>query len=360
MGNGVISRFEIGFRYLDLFSGIGGFRLALDSLGGKCVMSSEIDRRARAAYHANFTEWPRGDVRAIRDEEFPEHDILCGGFPCQSFSIAGKKLGFEDEIRGTLFFEIIRFLKARRPAVAFLENVAHLLVHDGGRTFAIIKRELENSGYEVTHQILNASLFGAPTARKRVYIVAFRSDLNIHGFFFPEPLFTPAKLADVLLPDTQTDRWVVRDHPVVLDEEAVAEAERGPALGLIKVGRCGDKKLATQGNRIYSANGHAITFCAKSGGVGAKTGLYHINGRTRKLAPRECLRVMGFPDTFTIPPSVSPEQCRSLVGNSVVVPVIRLIAERILAALGGAQSVVSLPDPSMAFPSSSAPTHAHP
>lgn len=323
-------------RFVDLFSGLGGFRLALESIGGRCVMSSEIERCARETYHANFGEWPAGDITAIRAEDVPDHDVLCAGFPCQSFSIAGLKKGFADQTRGTLFFEIKRILQAKRPAVAFLENVRHLVSHDGGRTFGVIQRALVDLGYDVHHQIINASHYGLPTARKRVYIVAIRSDLHAGGFKFPEPTFEPAALADVLLPDDQTDEYVVRNYtfyPHQNDQEAVVLDGGGNALQLVSVGRIGPWESAKQGYRVYSPVGHAVTFLAKGGGPGAQTGLYWINGRVRKLAAREMARAMGFPDSFIIPPSLTYGQARRLFGNSVVVPVVRLIGERIVATL---------------------------
>ncbi len=322
------------FRFVDLFAGMGGFRLALESLGGRCVMSSEIERHARATYHMNFGVWPRGDVRTIRGEDVPEHEILCGGFPCQAFSISGLRRGFADEVRGTLFFEIARLLKAKRPAVAFLENVPNLKAHDGGRTFATILRVLHECGYEVHHRVLNASEFGAPTARKRIYIVAFRTDLNVGGFLFPEPTRKPICLADVLEPASlRTQCLVTQRKDIHLDIEAEAQARASRPLETVPVGGFGDKPYR-QGYRIYSAHGHAVTLMARGGGMGAKCGYYLVDGVVRRLLPRECLGAMGYPQDFTIPPSVSPEQFRALVGNSIVVSVVRLIAERILASLG--------------------------
>ncbi len=324
----------VGFRFVDLFAGIGGFRLALESLGGKCVMSSEIEPKARLTYHANFGEWPSGDIRSIRGEDVPDLDILCGGFPCQCFSIAGGKQGFLDETRGTLFFEIVRIVAAKRPAGVFMENVPHLPKHDGGRTFAVIRQTLEGIGYVVHHGVLNASLYGSVTARKRIFIVAIRGDLGAVGFQFPEPTYEPVKLADVLLPDAATNRWVVRNHPIHIDRDALAAASNEATLGLVQVGRIGDRKPAPQGYRVYDAHhGHAVTFCARGGGIGTKSGLYFVNGRVRRLDPRECLTVMGYPGSFVIPTSVKPDQVRSLTGNTVVVPLVRLVAERILAAL---------------------------
>lgn len=322
-----------GFGFFDTFAGIGGFRLAMEGLGGRCVMSSEIDPMARLTYEANFGEPPHGDIRLIRDGDVPGHCIFCGGFCCQTFSLAGKKAGFADETRGTLFFEIARIVAAKRPAAVFLENVPHLLKHDGGRTFDVIRRKLEGIGYVVHHAVLDAGLYGIPTARKRIYIVAFRSDLGIGEFAFPKPTNAPVRLADVLLPDAETDKYVVRNHPVHIDPEALAQAECAEVLRTVPVGRVGDGKLR-QGYRIYSPRGLAVTFLRRGGGVGAQTGLYLINGRVRRLHPREMARCMGFPEDFVIPACVSYEHVRRQFGNSVAVPLVRLIAGRILEALG--------------------------
>lgn len=350
---------RVGFRFADIFAGLGGFRLALEGLGGKCVLSSEIDPKARLTYHANYGDWPSGDVRAIRAEDVPEHDILCGGFPCQSFSIAGGKLGFQDESRGTLFFEIVRLLKGRMPAAAFLENVRHLESHDGGLTFAVIRRTLEGLGYRVFSAVLNASLYGAPTARKRIYIVAFRSDLGIERFAFPSPTHEPVRLADVLMPDLETGKYVVSNHPIHIDREAIAAADGRVVLRTVRVGRVGERRPAKQGYRVYSPMGHAVTFLCRGGGIGAQTGLYLVNGRVRRLAPREMARAMGFPDSFVIPSCLSYEHARRQFGNSVVVPLVRLIAERIIQALRGAPS--HLPSPNaLTVPSPVAAPHATP
>jgi DNA (cytosine-5)-methyltransferase 1 len=320
------------FTFADLFSGIGGFRLAAEAVGGRCVLSSEIDEAARLVYHANFGEWPLGDIRLIQAETVPEHDILCAGFPCQTFSISGRQLGFADETRGTLFFEIARLLRARHPAAAFLENVPNLVKHDSGRSFETIQRVLKECGYDVHWQMLNASLFGASTARKRIYIVAIRSDLGVPDFRFPEPTHEPVKLGDVLLPDAETGACVVRNRPIHIDLDAVARAEGNVALGLVPVGWVGEPPIR-QGYLIYSPWGHSSTFMHRGGGVGAESGNYYIHGVTRRLHPREMARAMGIPDSFVIPSSVSSAKARGLIGNSVVVPVIRLIAERIVSAL---------------------------
>jgi DNA (cytosine-5)-methyltransferase 1 len=350
-----------GFTFLDTFAGIGGFRLALESLGGKCVLSSEIDPTACVTYEANFGERPSGDIRRIMDGDVPDHDILCGGFCCQTFSLAGKKTGFSDETRGTLFFEIARIAAAKRPAAVFLENVPHLLRHDGGNTFAVIRRTLEGIGYVVHYAVLDAGMYGIPTARKRTFIVAIRAHSGAAGRFrFPEPMLTPVRLADVLLPDSETNKYVVRNHPIHIDGDALARATGSAPLRTVPVGQVGDGK-PRQGYRVYSPQGLAVTFLRRGGGVGAQTGLYYVNGRVRRLHPKEMARCMGFPDEFVIPACVSYEHVRRQFGNSVVVPLVRLIGERILAALSIPTPVVPSPgaeiDPRECVP---AATHASP
>lgn len=326
-----------GFRFVDLFSGIGGFRRAMEGLGGECVFSSEIDKHARRTYEANYGEAPSGDITQIRAEDIPSHHILCGGFPCQDLSLAGRRKGLEGE-RSRLFFEIVRILKASRPPVAFLENVDNLVGLHNGATFRTIRARLEDAGYVVFWKVLNASFFGVPTARKRIYIVCFRADLGVRRFEFPKPAMEPVKLADVLLPDCDTEDCVIRNQPVHIDEDAVRRIAGRTVLRTVQVGRIGDKLPASQGYRVYHPNGHAMTLCAEAGGLGAKCGLYLVNNRVRKLHPRECLRVMGFPDSFAIPPATSPEQVRKMAGNSVAVPVVRLIGAEIVKIIGNLPS----------------------
>ncbi|MBR1843572.1 MAG: DNA (cytosine-5-)-methyltransferase, partial [Opitutales bacterium] len=189
------------FTFIDLFAGIGGMRLAFQSLGGKCVFGCEIDKRARKTYVANFGDVPAGDITKIDADAVPDHDILVGGFPCQAFSIAGKRGGFNDT-RGTLFFDAARILKAKRPKAFFLENVKGLLNHDRGKTIAVILNVLRNDlGYVVPEpQIVNAKDFGVPQNRERVFIVGFRKDLDVKGgdFFYPKPTDTTKTISDIL------------------------------------------------------------------------------------------------------------------------------------------------------------------
>ena len=317
--------------FADLFCGVGGFRLALQSAGCRCVFSSEIGEEARAVYFANHGEWPSGDIRIVSPDNVPEHHVLCAGFPCIAFSNAGKGRGYADK-RGLLFFEIARIAAIRRPCVLFLENVPAFASPD--KPWLLLAREvLEGIGYRVFCEVIDAGQHGVRTARKRAYIVCFRRDLGITSFEFPKPTNESVRLADVLLPDSETDDCVVRNRPIHIDHDAVARARLNPPLDLISVGRVGDEKTTSQGYEVYSDQGLAVTFLARGGGVGATTGLYYVNGRVRRLHPREAARAMGFTASFVLPPSVSVDQARKLFGNSVAVPVVRRIFDRISETL---------------------------
>lgn len=306
--------------FIDLFAGIGGFRIALESFGAKCVFSSEIDIYAKETYQANFGEEPCGDITKIKSEEIPAHDILCAGFPCQPFSISGKQKGFEDT-RGTLFFEIARITEYHKPKVLILENVRNLVRHNNGKTFSYMLRALSELGYNVFYKVLNAGDYGVPQSRERVYIICFRKDLQIKDFAFPNPIANKVYLKDILLPDKDTDKYVIVRNDIVIFNKYVKECKPLPI-------RIGTINKGGQGERIYSPLGHAITLSAYGGGAGAKTGAYLVNGRVRKLAPRECALVQGFPDEFIIP--VSDNQAYKQFGNSVAVPVLLAILNEIV------------------------------
>jgi len=311
------------FKFIDLFAGIGGFRLPLEEVGGSCVFSSEINKYCKTTYKTNFGEEPSGDIREIEASSIPSHDMLTAGFPCQSFSISGNQGGFEDT-RGTLFYEIARIAKHHQPRVLLLENVKHLLHHNGGETFEVIKRTLENINYDVYHQVMNASKYGVPQSRKRVFIVCFRKDLEISNFIFPEPTYEKVALKDVLLPDEETEEYVVNNIDVDWKEDVQLNLMRAK----LKPIRIGTVNKGGQGERIYDINGHAITLSAHGGGIFSKTGGYLVNGKTRKLAPRECARLMGFPEDFKIP--VSDAQAWTQFGNSVVIPLVEKLMNKIL------------------------------
>lgn len=315
------------YTYIDLFAGIGGFRLAFDSYGAECVFTSEWDKYAQEVYFENFGDMPNGDITKINEKDIPKHDILCAGFPCQAFSISGKKEGFNDA-RGTLFFDVARITKYHKPKMLFLENVKNFKTHDNGNTLERVLNILNDLGYDVYHKILNANNYGVPQARERIYILAFRKDLHLKNFSFPSPKKTTVSLRNILLADSETEKYVIeRDDIAMFPQKKIKKNLFGeyPQKSI----RIGTVNKGGQGERIYDINGHAITLSAYGGGVGAKTGLYLVNGKIRRLAPRECARLMGLPENFKL--SKSKTQVYKQLGNSVVVPVLRYIIEKLIA-----------------------------
>ena len=318
---------EKHFSFIDLFAGIGGFRVALEELGGKCVFTSEFDKEAQKTYLANFGEMPSGDITKIDETEIPSHDILCAGFPCQPFSISGKQNGFNDK-RGVLFYEILRIATYKKTKVLFLENVRNFEKHDNGKTLLTVVNSLKEIGYEVRFKVLNASYYGVPTSRERIYIIAIKKDLNYEKFEFPKPLNKKISLKDMLEVSVEDKYYIDRSDIRLNQNTSQKPLINFSSLAPIRVGTIGN---GGQGERIYCPNGHAITFSAYGGGVAAKTGAYLINGKVRKLTPKECAKVMGFPNDFKI--VVSDSQAYKQFGNSVAVPVVSEIGKAILNIL---------------------------
>ncbi|PAF54646.1 DNA cytosine methyltransferase [Mycoplasmopsis agassizii] len=311
--------------FIDLFAGIGGFRQALQSYGAKCVFSSEIDKFCKQTYFNNYGDWPEGDITKIDAECIPRHDILCAGFPCQAFSISGKQLGFDDA-RGTLFFEIIRIVKHHKSRIIFLENVANLAKHDNSNTVKLMIKLLEKEGYTVFIKELNASDFGVSQSRKRLYFVCFRNDLNIKNFEFPKPLNKIVTIKDILENENLTDkRFFIENKSFVLNKEKIVN------LPTKKIVRIGTINKGGQGDRIYDINGIGITLSARGGGSASRTGAYYINGKIRKLTPRECARLQGFPEDFKIDENIN--QAYKQFGNSVAIPVLKEIIIKITKTL---------------------------
>lgn len=309
-----------GYTFIDLFAGLGGFRIALESLGAKCVYSSEWDKAVQKVYQINFGDLPQGDITKIDEASVPNHDILCAGFPCQAFSISGKQRGFEDS-RGTLFFDIARIVKAKKPKVVFMENVKNFATHDNCRTLQVVKSTMKELGYSFNQKVLNSVNYGIPQKRERIYMVCFRNNLNITNFSYPKPFPLTRHLEDFLLHDEELVKHLYVDrkdtyYSGVADDKYSDSSIR---LGIVNKGG--------QGERIYSAKGIAVTLSAYGGGIFAKTGGYLINGKPRKLHPRECARIMGFPDDYKI--SENANQAYKQFGNSVVVDVVQLIGEQI-------------------------------
>jgi DNA (cytosine-5)-methyltransferase 1 len=291
------------------------------------VFSSDIDPDARLIYAQNWGEEPAGDIAQVGVAEIPPHDVLCGGFPCQPFSISGNQGGFEDA-RGTLLHEILRIARHHQPSVLFLENVKNFLGHADGKTLATTLSLLNRAGYQVHYSLLNASRYGVAQKRERVYFVCFRKELGIEDFPFPEPSDEDVAVEDILLPKGDP-----KLHDLIIERTDLRLKEKLPVQRENRTLRIGTVGKGGQGERVYSPKGHAITLSAFGGGIGAKTGMYLIDGQIRRLHPEECRRLMGFPDGFKLHdrPNVSYKQ----FGNSVAVPVVRKIFQSILPVLSG-------------------------
>ncbi len=308
-------------RFIDLFCGIGGFRLAFEKIGGKCVFSSDWDKFSQITYAANFGEKPHGDIHAVAVADIPKHDILCGGFPCQPFSLAGvskknslgRKHGFADEKQGNLFFSIAEILDYHRPAAFILENVKNLKSHDKGNTFRVIHETLTRAlGYHVYTKVIDARTV-VPQHRERVFLVGFREP---RSFEFPKFPATEPKLASILETDVP-DKYTLSDHLWgYLQDYARKHQAAGNGFGFGLV--TGNDTARTLSAR-YHKDGSEILVSQ-----GARK-------NPRRLTPRECARLMGYPDSFKIP--VSDTQAYRQFGNSVVVPVVSALAREVAATL---------------------------
>ena len=315
----------MGLKFFDLFAGIGGFRLGMERAGHECVGSCEWDKHARETYKKNFGSYPEyDDAKDLHPQSLPYFDVLCAGFPCQAFSIAGKRMGFEDT-RGTIFFEIARIAKEKRPPYLFLENVKGLLNHDKGRTFDTIISTLDEMGYDAEWQVLNSKYF-VPQNRERVFIVGHSRDRSSRKVF---------PLGDF---DKETDKQKLK-----------------------QIGNIDTKGNNSLWGRVYDPNFIGPSLNANGGGMGAKTGLFGVDMvymsntnanmkqreqertetwtlgtstdfgiregmRIRKLTPKECERLQGFPDDWTVG---SDTQRYKQCGNAVTVNVVEYIAKEL-------------------------------
>lgn len=301
------------FRTVDLFAGIGGIRLGFQSVGGKGVFASEWDELAAVTYEANFGEKPQGDITKVDPSDIPDHDILLAGFPCQPFSIIGAQKGFGDT-RGTLFFNVEEILRVKCPPAALLENVKQFKTHDDGRTFCTVINRLSDLGYYTHTAVLNALHYGVPQKRERTFIVCFRADL---AFEFPKPQAKMPSLADVLEPEDKVDpKFIASDR--IQSKRLQRLREQGISPFYPSVWH--ENKGGAIGIHPFS--------CALR--HNASHNYLLVNGR-RRLTPRECLRLQGFPETYKI--VVDHRAIRAQAGNSVAVPVIRAIAHQMVQAL---------------------------
>ncbi len=312
---------ESPLKFIDLFCGIGGFRIGLQNQGCQCVFSSDIDINVQKTYKENFYEKPFGDIKKIDVKDIPDHDILCAGFPCQSFSIAGKRLGFEDT-RGTMFFEIARIVKEKKPLALFLENVKGLTNHDKGKTLQTILNILNELGYDYTYKVLNAKDFNIPQNRERWYCVCFRKDLkiNIEDFKFPEKKELKIKLKDIISKNTQNDYKITEKcEKNILKFAKIKNIDiKEDTLAYeVRASRC-----------QFKTDGIAPCLAAKMGTGGNNVPV--IVSQRRKLTEKECLKLMGFPENFKIKHG---SQSYKQIGNSVCIPIVNEIAKEIVKLL---------------------------
>jgi DNA (cytosine-5)-methyltransferase 1 len=308
----------MSFRFIDLFAGIGGIRIAFEEFGGECVFTSEWDKFAQQTYSANHGEVPSGDITQVQASDIPSFDLLLAGFPCQPFSHAGLKKGFEDT-RGTLFFDIARIVKHHKPKALVLENVKGLFGHDKGNTFREILRILrEELGYNVSFQILNAKHFGLPQNRARLVIVA--TDKSLKEFVFPEIKPVEAEVGQILEPNSTVDKKYTLSDQLWSSHVRRKEDHRLKGNGF--------------GYSLFTAKSpYTSTISARYYKDGSEILISQRNKNPRKLTPREASRLQGFPESFRIP--VSDTQAYKQFGNSVAIPMFGYIAKELAPMLGG-------------------------
>ena len=328
------------FTFIDLFAGIGGFRLAMQRCGGKCVFTSEFDSAAQKTYEANFGDVPAGDItKQETHDQIPEKfDVVCAGFPCQAFSLAGKRLGFKDLYkgmsRGTLFAEVVKICEKHRPKAVFCENVKGLYIHDKGNTFKVIKNEFESIGYRFFYKILNSKDFGVPQTRERIYMVAFREDYALDGyeFQFPQPTNEKVSLNDIREYNVSAKYFLSDVYVETLRRHRARHEAAGHGFGYVI--------------RDWDGVSGAIV----CGGMGRETNLVkeeegtpkglvpvtHIHGSInkegiRKMTPREWARLQGFPEEYKL--VLSDVHLYKQFGNSVSIPVIEAISRQIVSRI---------------------------
>ena len=312
------------FKFIDLFAGIGGIRLAFQNNGGKCVFTSEWDSFAKKTYEANFGEVPFGDITQVSEKEIPDHDILLGGFPCQPFSIAGvskknslgRQHGFLDKTQGTLFFDIARIIEHKKPKVFMLENVKNLVSHDKKKTFKVITETLTELGYSIHYKVLDAKYY-VPQHRERIIIVGFKKSVfkEKETFEFPEPPNTELAIREIL--EKRVDpKYTLSDKLWnYLQEYKKKHQAKGNGFGF----------------GLTDLNGVSRTLSARYYKDGAEILIPQRGKNPRRLTPRECARIQGFPDKFIIP--VSNNQAYKQFGNSVAMPLIQAVGKNIVKEL---------------------------
>lgn len=313
---------KTNFKFIDLFSGIGGFRIAAERQGGECVFSSDIDKKARETYQLNFKEYPHGDITLIPSHDIPSHDLLCAGFPCQPFSHAGKRLGFNDT-RGTLFFDVLRILNDKQPKYFILENVSGIISHDKGNTIKVIESCLKSAGYWIKYEVINAKNVGIPQNRNRWYCVGVRKDIEKHNvlndFQFPQARDLKFKVADII-EENVDKKYNITPTAKTNIEYHLHNTKKD----------CGNELIIANEIRKSRCNfrcdGISPCLTAKMGTGGNNVPV--VVSKLRKFTESECLKLMGFPNNFVIKDN-SAESYKQ-IGNSVVVPIVEDILKELL------------------------------
>jgi len=311
-------------RYIDLFCGLGAFHTAFDILNTKdkkytCVFACDIDKNIRKIYNENYGITPEGDINTINIHSIPDFDILCAGFPCTPFSIAGKKEGFDDKLKGNLFHSTLKIIDIKEPPTVILENVKNLLSINNGETFNTIKEELQKRGYFVSFKLLDSKYYGSPQSRQRLFIVASK---------IKKYTFTPNPVAEI----TPVSSIVDKNETKFLNYEEKYnlikcndKIPKNSCKMLYKLVHKLTNKGGRQGERVYSIDACGPTICASSGGPGAKTGLYYIDEKIRRLNVIEGLKMFGFNDGYKWKTIVKDEEMLFYLGNSIVVNVAKSI-----------------------------------
>lgn len=310
------------YKTLDLFAGIGGIRMGFERAGFETVFSNDFDPYCKPTYDLNFNtaKLTVGDIQKIKSKDLPSFDVLLGGFPCQPFSIAGYRRGFLDTGRGDLFFEIVRILRDKKPTAFLLENVKNLHTHDHGKTFKIISDALDDLGYYTKEAILNSAKFGnVPQNRERIYIVGFKKKAMRDAFEFPEPLPLTKTVKDIL-DETADERYYYNGHPYHKElKEAMTSRD-----------------AVYQWRRIYvreNKSGVCPTLTANMGTGGHNVPIIRDSKGIRKITPRECARLQGFPESYKLPKDLPDTKLYKQFGNSVTVTVVERVARQLMKAL---------------------------
>lgn len=314
----------MAYKFIDLFCGLGGFRIAFEKYGCECVFSSDIDEKVREIYQLNFGEEPAGDISKILCENIPDFDILCAGFPCQPFSIAGLRRGFEDS-RGTLFFEVARILKEKQPKAFILENVKGLVSHDQGNTLQVIMNTLDELGYDAKYKIMNALDYGIPQNRERWYCVGFLKELKVDfKQVFPEKKELLFTIEDIIEKNKKGyEITPIAEKNIQIHLPKFLEKNKTSDKNVILANEIRPSKCS------FRNNGIAPCLTAKMGTGGNNVPV--IVNYKRKLTERECLTLMGFPENYKI--KENNFQSYKQIGNSVIVPILTEIADNITKKL---------------------------